>query len=216
MEIKYLGHSSFKIKGKSVTIVTDPYDPSVGFKFPKVEADIVIISHDHSDHNQKELVGGKPYVIEGPGEYEVKGVSVLGLRTFHDESQGQKRGLNTVYRIELEGVSLSHLGDLGHPLSSQQLGELNGIDVLFIPVGGFYTIGPKRAVEVISQIEPKIVIPMHYQVPEQKNNKTFAPLVGVEEFLKEIGEEVSPQPKLLISRDRLPAEREVLVLERVR
>jgi len=214
MEIKFLGHSSFRIRGKAVTVVTDPFDASVGFKFPKVEADMVTISHDHQDHNQKQLVGGKPYVIDGPGEYEVKGVSVLGLQTFHDEVQGQKRGLNTVYRIEFEGISLSHLGDLGHPLSSGQLAELNGVDVLFIPVGGVYTIGPKRAVEVISQVEPKIVIPMHYRVSEQKGDKTFGQLTGVKEFLKEIGEEVTPQLKLLVSRDRLPSEREVVVLER--
>jgi L-ascorbate metabolism protein UlaG (beta-lactamase superfamily) len=214
MEIKFLGHSSFKIKGKEVTIVTDPYDSSVGFKFPKVEAEIVLISHDHQDHNQGELVGGKPYVIAGPGEYEVKGVSVVGIQTFHDESQGAERGMNTVYRIELEGINLCHLGDLGHLLSSSQLSELNGIDILFIPVGGVYTIGPKRAVEVVTQLEPKIVIPMHYRVPEQKNNQTFGQLSGVDEFLKEVGEEAKPQPKLIISRDRLPSEREVLVLER--
>jgi L-ascorbate metabolism protein UlaG (beta-lactamase superfamily) len=214
MEIKFLGHSSFKIRGKEVTIVTDPYDASVGFKFPKVVAEIVTISHDHQDHNQQALVGGKPYVIVGPGEYEVKGVSIVGIQTFHDESQGAKRGRNTVYRIELEGINLCHLGDLGHQLSSSQLGELNGVDILFIPVGGVYTIGPKRAVEVITQLEPKIVIPMHYRVPEQKGNSTFAQLKGVEEFLKEIGEEVTPQPKLIMSRDRLPAEREVVVLER--
>jgi len=214
MEIKFFGHSSFKIKGKAVTIVTDPYNPSVGFKFPKVEAEIVTISHDHQDHNQRESVGGKPYVIAGPGEYEIKDVSVFGLQTFHDESQGEKRGTNTAYRIELEGMSLCHLGDLGHSLSSNQLGELNGVDVLFIPVGGVYTIGPKRAVEVITQIEPKIVVPMHYRVAEQKGNETFAQLSGVDEFLKEIGEEVSPQPKLMISLDQLPSEREVVVLER--
>ncbi len=188
----------------------------MGFKFPKVEAEIVTISHDHQDHNQKELVGGKPYVIAGPGEYEVKGVSVFGLQTFHDESQGEKRGINTAYRIELEEISLCHLGDLGHSLSSNQLGELNGVDILFVPTGGVYTIGPKRAVEVITQIEPKIVVPMHYRAPEQKDNETFAQLSGVDEFLKEIGEEVNPQPKLIVSRDQLPAEREVLVLERVR
>ncbi len=214
MEVKFLGHSSFKIKGKEVTIVTDPYDASVGFKFPRVDAEIVTISHDHQDHNQKELVGGKPFVIAGPGEYEVRGVSLLGLQTFHDESQGAKRGANTVYRIELEGVDLCHLGDLGHQLSSSQLSELNGVDILFIPVGGVYTIGPKRAVEVITQLEPKIVIPMHYRVSEQKGNQTFAQLSGVEEFLKEIGEEVTPKPKLTISQDRLPSEREVVVLER--
>ncbi len=214
MEIKYLGHSSFRIKGKNAVVVTDPYADYVGFKFPQTEADIVTISHDHQDHNQKDLVKGNPFVIKGPGEYEVKGVSVFGIQTFHDESQGAKRGENTVYRLELDGISLCHLGDLGHLLSSQQLGELNGVDILFIPVGGVYTIGPKRAVEVIGQIEPKIVIPMHYLVPEQKGNKTFADLAKVEEFLKEIGEEVKPQPKLTVSRERLPTEREVVVLER--
>ena len=213
MEISYLGHSSFRLKGKNVSLVTDPYSPEIGFKFPKIEADIITISHDHQDHNQKDLVGGNPYVIAGPGEYEVKEVSIYGLQTFHDETQGTKRGKNTVYRIELEDLSFGHLGDLGHSLSAAQLSELNGVDILFIPVGGVYTIGPKTAVEVVNQIEPMMVIPMHYFV-KGLDEKVFAGMAGVEDFLKEMGAKVVPQPKLIISREKLPTELEVIVLER--
>lgn len=211
MEIFPLGHASFKLRGKFVTVVTDPFDEkAVGIKYPKhVEADILTVSHDHHDHNAGSQVGGSPFVVQGAGEYEIKGVSIIGVSSFHDEKSGEQRGRNTMYKIEIDGVRFVHLGDLGHVLSSAQVDMLDGVDVLFIPVGGIYTIDAEKAAQVISDIEPRIVIPMHYGMPDY--NKDLAP---VSAFLKQLSKEsVTPVPKLTISRDKLPAEMQVVVLE---
>ncbi len=211
MEILPLGHASFKLRGKFATVVTDPYDEKeMGIKYPKhIEADILTISHNHFDHNAKGLIGGSPFVVEGAGEYEIKGVSVIGVGSFHDDKNGEERGKNTMYRIEIDGIRLLHLGDLGHVLSSAQVDVVDGVDVLFIPVGGVYTIDAEKAAQVISDIEPRIVIPMHYGTDTY--NKSLAP---VSVFLKQMGKEsVTPGAKLTISRDKLPAEMQVVVLE---
>lgn len=215
MEIIPLGHSSFKIRGKQVTIVTDPYDSGmVGLKFPKnITADIVTVSHQHQDHNQVGSISGSPFVVAGPGEYEVKGVALVGIATFHDTSGGKERGGNTIYRIEIDGLSLAHLGDLGHVLTPEQVDNLDGVDILFIPVGGFYTVDSASASEVVSEIEPKIVIPMHYGRSEL-NQQVFSKLAPLSVFLKEMGKEgIAFQAKLSISKDKLPAEMQVVVLE---
>jgi L-ascorbate metabolism protein UlaG (beta-lactamase superfamily) len=218
MEICYLGHSSFKIKGKEVTLVTDPYDstgaPYLGFRFPKVEADVVTISHSHEDHNAAGLVSGNPFVISSPGEYEIKGVSVFGFSSYHDEKLGKEYGANTIYLIEMDGMRLCHLGDLGERLNDEKLEEIDGVDILMVPVGGFYTIGPKVAVELITKVEPKVVIPMHFKT--EFSGSELDKLVSVAEFLKELGvEQVAPLPKFLISKDKLPqAERQIVILER--
>lgn len=214
MEISWLGHSSFKLRGKKVTIITDPFSPvMVGFKFPKIEADIVTVSHQHDDHNQTSLVDGEPFVIDGPGEYEVKGVYILGVSLSHDASGGSQRGKITACVIQMDDLKVCHLGDLGSKLTAEQVEELNEIDILMIPVGGVVTISPEEAVEVIAQLEPRIVIPMHYQEPGL-NPETFAKLSGVEEFLKKIGEKIIPIPKLTVTKESLPEERQVVVLER--
>lgn len=213
MEVKYLGHSGFRIKGKKTILVTDPYDPYIGFEMPKVSADIVTISHDHKDHNNVAAVGKttrrEPFIISGPGEYEILGVSVFGVSSFHDTKRGAERGKNTIYVINIDGMRLVHLGDLGHKLDDKQIEEVNGADILFIPVGGTYTIDTRMAVEVIGQIQPKIIIPMHYKVPG-----LVFDLAPVDEFLKEMGVEVKPAPKLTISKDKLPEERAVVVLKK--
>lgn len=214
MEISYLGHSSFKIRGKTATLVTDPYSPEMtDLKFPKVGSDIVTISHQHEDHNKKELIQGLPFIISGPGEYEVKGVFIFGISSFHDSSEGSERGPNTIYLIEIEGLRICHLGDLGHKLSDLKLQELNGVDILFIPVGGIFTIGPRQASEVIAQLEPKIVIPMHYNFPGL-NMAVFGKMSSLEDFLREMGEKGQYLPKLQITRDRLPEEMQIIILER--
>ena len=214
MEIQYLGHSSFRIKGKTVTIVTDPYDSEkVGFKFPKLEANIVTVSHDHLDHNQAQLVEGNPKVISGPGEYEIAGVSVFGTHTYHDNKNGEERGSNTVYTITIDGVNICHLGDLGHKLSDEQLDSVGNVDVLFVPVGGVDTIDPSEASQVISQIEPKVIIPMHYKVPGLVISKGEE-MSDVEAFVKEIGIEPVRDNKFVITPDKIPEEVQVVVLER--
>lgn len=215
MDITYLGHSSFRIKGKAATIVTDPYDSEkVGLKFPKhVEADIVTVSHDHEDHNAVGVVDGSPFLIKGPGEYELKGVGIVGVSVFHDDEKGEKRGRNIMYRIEIDGVSIVHLGDLGHLLSSAQVDELDGVNILFVPIGGVYTIDPAQAAAVVNDIDPAIVIPMHYGREELDPN-AFAGLSGLPQFLKEMGKEgVVAQPKLSVTKDKLPAEMQIVVLE---
>jgi L-ascorbate metabolism protein UlaG (beta-lactamase superfamily) len=217
MDITYLGHSCFEIKGKNTTIVTDPYDAYIGFKMPKISADIVTVSHDHKDHNFIEGVSGSPFVIRGPGEYEVAGVDILGVPTFHDDAEGTKRGRNTAYHITLDGVGVVHLGDLGHKLTPEQVDELNGVDILLLPVGGFYTIGAKLAAEVIGQLEPTVVIPMHFR-SKKHDPKLFGELEELDIFLKEMGaENVGKQPKYkLKKKSELPEETTIVILERSR
>jgi len=209
MEIFPLGHSSFRLRGKQATLITDPFGESgLLVKFPKhMEADIVTISHEHEDHNAADLVGGTPFVIRGPGEYEIKGVSVIGVTSFHDDQQGAARGKNTMYRIEMDGIKIVHLGDLGHVLSSAQVDQIDGVDILIVPIGGTYTVDAEKAAQIISDIEPRIIIPMH----DARSNKDLA---SVEIFLKQMNKEgVVAVPKLTVSRDKLPAEVQIVVLE---
>lgn len=204
MFITWLGHSCFKIQDKETIAVLDPYGPDYGPKPPRLKADLVTVSHDHKDHNYTDSIMGEPLIIKGPGEYEAKGIYVLGLPSWHDSQNGKERGPNTIYRLEVEGVSLAHLGDLGHVLDNNLLSELEGTDVLFIPVGGTYTLNAKEAVEVISQIEPRIVIPMHYDTPEFSKK---VKLDSLDKFCKEIG--ICPKEKvekLKISKNDLPTE----------
>lgn len=218
MEISYLGHASFLIEAKTgsgkVKIVLDPYDPKmVGLPFKKVEANLVLVSHDHGDHNRSDQIGGDPYLISGPGEYEVKGVKVTGIPSFHDEAQGTKRGKNTIYVLEAEGIFVCHLGDLGHSLSDEQVSLIGKVDVLLVPVGGFYTLDAPQALAVVSQLEPLIVVPMHYKVPGL--SKSLEVLADVSDFLKEVGQEASREKILKIEKNSLPQEEmRVVVLER--
>lgn len=217
MEIYPLGHASFKLKGKAATVVTDPFDPGVvGLKFPKTTAHIVTVSHDHPDHNFVSLVFGEdgpPVVFSGPGEYEARGVEIVGIATFHDGKNGSERGKNTVYKIEMDGISLVHLGDLGHKLIEEQVDVLNGVDVLFVPVGGIYTIDAHLAAEIVTELEPAVAIPMHYG-RSGLNPKIFTNLSPLSAFLKEMGKEgITPQPKLKVTKDLLPPEMQVVVLE---
>jgi L-ascorbate metabolism protein UlaG (beta-lactamase superfamily) len=209
MEIAYLGHSSFKLKGKNLSIVIDPYDSEkVGLKFPKTDADIVTISHDHFDHNKVENVTDVRKVITRPGEYEMNGVSIIGVSSFHDNQKGELRGKNTIYVYEIDGFRIAHLGDLGHTLLEKQLEEIGSIDVLLIPVGGYYTIDSAAAVEVAQSIEPRIIIPMHYN--ENNRNENLEP---VDAFVKQIALTPETLPKLVL-KDALPeGEQKLIILE---
>lgn len=212
MIITWLGHSCFKLQDKvgadGVTVVTDPYDKETGLKMPNIEADIVTVSHNHHDHNNVEALRGNPFVIDCAGEYDFKGVLVEGIDSYHDEDEGKARGGNIIYRIEVEDISIVHLGDLGHTLSNEQLEKLVGTDVLIIPVGGKFTLDAKKAVEVISQIEPRIIIPMHYQT----EGLNVEGLDSVDKFIKELGIEPSHEEKLKISKKDLPQEDMELVI----
>ncbi len=216
MQITWFGQSTFKLQGKSgadiVSIITDPFKPEkLGLKLPRLEADILTISHDHDDHNNIDAVKGDPFLVRGPGEYEVKGVYIDGIHSWHDASKGAERGDNIIYRFELEDISIAHLGDLGHELDDKQLERLEGTDILLIPVGGTYTIDAQVAVKVINQIEPRIVIPMHYQIPGLKLPK---PLGTLEQFLKAVAVKPRMEEKLKISKKDLPQDdMEVVVLQ---
>jgi len=216
MDITYLGHSSFKIKTKTATVITDPFDSAmVGLKYSGAEGEIVTVSHNHPDHNAVSKVIGIKKVIEGPGEYEVMGVSIIGYPSFHDSKNGTERGKNTIFVIEAEGLRLAHLGDLGHTLSDDLVNEIGSIDVLMIPVGGFFTIGPKEAVEVVGKIDPYFIIPMHYKVPEL-NSQAFAEVEPVDNFLKEIGMTVENLPKFSLKREDILEDQtsKVIILEK--
>lgn len=214
MDIKYLGHSSFFIKTKDAKLVTDPFDPKmVGLKFPKTEADIVTVSHQHQDHNNTKAIDGSPLVINMAGEYEKKGLRVFGYQTYHDKQNGAERGENIVYKFEGDNVSVLHCGDLGLVWDDSFIDQMGEIDVLLIPVGGFYTIDPAEAVELIKKIEPSIVIPMHYG-STKLNQQGFGKLAPVEDFLKKIGAENSvPVPKLVVKKEELTEEIKVVVME---
>ncbi len=185
MVITWYGQSCFKIVSEGLTIVLDPFDKETGPRPPSFAADIVCVSHDHHDHNNVKAISGNPFIISGPGEYEVKGISFFGIECFHDQKQGQELGLSTIFSIETEDMKLCHLGDFGQDeLSEAQSEAINGPDILFIPVGGKYTIGGTRAAKLVNQIEPRIVIPMHYKIPELSKKINIEP---VDRFLKEMG-----------------------------
>lgn len=213
MDISWYGQSMFKLKGKAGTAVIDPFDPQfIGLKFPKdLEAQVVLSTHRHGDHSNTKEIAGHPLVVDGPGEYEVSGITVVGIQTFHDKSEGSERGKNTIYSLSMDGLNIVHLGDLGHVLTEEQAGLINTeVDILMVPVGGVFTIDAEDAAKVVAQLEPKIVIPMHYKLPELK-----VEIEGVESFLKEMGAEaIAPVPKLTITKDKLPDETTVVLLSK--
>jgi L-ascorbate metabolism protein UlaG (beta-lactamase superfamily) len=209
VEITWLGHSCFRIRGKEATIITDPYDKGLGYTMGKPLANIVTVSHHHPDHDCVSMIGGKPKIVDGPGEYEISDVIITGIRSFHDDQRGTIRGKNTAYLIQIDEVTVCHLGDLGHVPSSEQVEEMSDVDILLIPVGGISTINAAAAAETVSLVRPKIVIPMHFQTEVVKRE-----LEPLDRFLKEMGlKNVTPQPKLTVVKSSLPTQTQVVVLE---
>lgn len=216
VDIWFFGQACFKAKGKSASVVFDPYDDAAtGLPKVRTDADIVCITHGHPDHNNSSVIkasleGEEPFVISGPGEYEKRGINVIGVASFHDDKQGEERGKNTIYCATVDEINIVHLGDLGQKkLTQEQVEELSICDILMIPVGGVYTIEAKDVPDIIAQLEPKVIIPMHYKLPGLKYD--LAPL---EDFLKVMGKESAEKvSKYSISRDKLPEEPEVVVLE---
>jgi L-ascorbate metabolism protein UlaG (beta-lactamase superfamily) len=207
MEISWFGHSCFQLRGKNVTLITDPFSPQLGYSLGKISAPIVTISHDHPGHNYASGVGGNPHILRGPGEYEISDVLITGVASYHDNKRGQEHGRNTIYVIHMDDLVICHLGDLGHILQEEQLEEVADADVLLIPIGGQNTINAAQAAEVISQVEPHIIIPMHYS---PSTGDTPDPL---DKFCREMGiEAINTQPKLSITRSTLPAETQVVIL----
>ncbi len=209
MDITWLGHSCFRLKGSHTTIITDPYPPGLGYSLGKPGAHIVTVSHQHEGHSYVQGIGDEPRRVTGPGEYEISGVLIIGIATFHDREKGEERGKNTVYVMEIDEISICHLGDLGHVLRAEQVEEIDNVDVLLLPVGGVSTIGASMAAEVVRQLEPKVVIPMHYKT--QALSRELEPVEG---FLNEIGvKQIAPQPKLSVTRSNLPLTTQVFLLD---
>ena len=210
MDVTWLGHGCFRLRGKNAAVLTDPYPPAIGLRLPRQEADVVTISHEHENHSYVQAVRDGAYEITGPGEYEVSGVSVIGMQTYHDKEKGGQRGRNTVFLIEIDEVRVCHLGDLGHPLGDADAEIVSSADVLLVPVGGRNAITSVEAAEVVRQLEPRFVVPMHYAIPGVKLQ-----LDGVERFLKEMAVTVAePQPKLTVqATSQGEWETKVVVLE---
>ena len=216
MKIKWLGHASFLIASDTGTkIITDPFEASYvasgGPSYGDIEesADIVTVSHDHTDHSNVATVRGKPDVIRKVGITKVKGMEFKGIASHHDEAGGSKRGKNTIFCFEVDGIRVCHLGDLGHQLSDKQASELGDVDILLIPVGGYYTIDAKVATQICVQLKPKVIIPMHF-----KTDKCGFPIAGVDEFLK--GKEtvkVLNDSEVEFKQKELPSTPHIIVLQ---
>lgn len=212
MVITWYGQSCFKIQSGETVVFTDPFDKEIGLTPPRGQANIVTVSHEHYDHNNSEALSGNPLVVKGPGEYESLGVEIKGVFSFHDDKEGKERGVSTIYTIEIEGIKICHLGDLGQSkLTAEQVEEIDGVDILMIPVGGTYTIDGETAVDIINQIEPRIVIPMHYKIPGLS-----VKMDGVETFLKEMGvAKRDVVDKLTLKKKDLPEEDMQVVVMRI-
>jgi len=209
MEINWLGHSCFRLKGSRATVITDPYSPDIGYTLGKTSSNVVTVSHQHPGHSNVQAIDGEPKAITGPGEYEISGVLIIGMSSYHDENKGEKRGKNTIYLLEIDEMTICHVGDLGHALSTTQAEELDNIDILLVPVGGVSTIDAVGAAELVRQLEPKVIIPMHYKTDALKRE-----LAPVDKFLNEMGiKDAESQPKINFTKSNLPLVTQVYLLD---
>ncbi len=209
MDIDWFGHSCFRIREQGVMIITDPYDRSIGYSMPRVRPDIVTISHEAPGHSTISAVKGEPKVLSKPGEYEVRGVFITGVQTWLEAVRGQPKEENVIFVFEFEDLTVCHLGDLAKVLTQAQVEALPDIHVLLVPVGGHGALDADKAAEVISLLEPRIVIPMHYGT-----SLSSVELDPIGKFLKEMGvTEQAPQESLRVSRSDLPEETQIVILE---
>ncbi len=208
MDVTWLGHGCFRLRGRGAAAVTDPYPPSIGLKLQRLDGNLVTVSHEHENHNYTQVMRDA-YEIRGPGEYEVAGVSVIGVPSYHDSEKGAKHGRNTIYLIEIDDVRVCHLGDLGHSLDDSEAEAISAPDVLLVPVGGHTTINATQAAGLVRQLEPRYVVPMHYAIPGLKLD-----LDPLDRFLKEMAVAASePLPKLSVQASSGEYETKVVVLE---
>jgi L-ascorbate metabolism protein UlaG (beta-lactamase superfamily) len=209
LEIDWFGHACFRLRSREATVITDPYSKEIGLSLPRPRGDIVTVSHDHPGHSYAQGIKGEPHILEGPGEYEIKNVFISGIATAHDKKGGKDRGANTVYVIEIDGLTICHLGDLGHVPTQPQTEAMGDVDILLLPIGGVSTIGASDAAEIVSLIEPQVVIPMHF-ANEDLKFKLDSPA----KFFKQMGLKV---PKAVESmkatKDSLPSETQVVLLQ---
>lgn len=212
MKIEWMGHACFVITSKDgITIVTDPYEPyafggQIAYKPVKVKADIVTISHEHSDHNHTRTLSGSFDVVRGAGVF--KGIKFEAVKVAHDQKDGSQRGKNTIFIFEVDGIKIAHLGDLGHVLTDEQAAKLKGVDVMLIPVGGIFTIDANEADAVIAKVEPKVVIPMHV-----RNKGCRFDIAHVEKFLEGKSFERKNVTFVELEKEKLPKEMKIVVLE---
>ncbi len=212
MKIKWLGHSSFLITSDNGTkLITDPYTTKETLTYGEIKesADIVTVSHEHADHSNAAAVQGNPRVVRGVVTEEIKGIKITGASCFHDNEGGEKRGTNTIFCLEVDGVKVCHFGDLGHRLSNEQVAGLGKVDILLIPVGGFYTIDAEAATEVSNRLRPRVIIPMHF-----RNEKCTFPIAGVDGFLqgkKDVRRLDASEAEF--KAEQLPSSTEVVVLK---
>jgi len=209
MDLTWLGHACFRIRGREGVVLTDPPDPKSGHAIPRTEADLVTVSHPHGGHSSLRSVAGSPVVLDGPGEYEVREILVTGIVSFHDAEKGVERGKNTVFAIRIDDLVICHLGDIGHALPAGDLEALGAIDVCLLPISGADTnLSAAVAAEIVHQLEPKVVVPMSYD-PERKRKDT-----PFERLLHELGvKDLTPVPKLSVTRSSLPSELQVVALD---
>ncbi len=208
MDVTWLGHGCFRLRGRGAAVVTDPYPPAIGLKLQRLEANLVTVSHEHENHNYTQVVRDA-YEIRGPGEYEVAGVSVIGVPSYHDAEKGARHGRNTIYLIEIDDVRVCHLGDLGSALDDAEAEATSAPDVLLVPVGGRTVINAAQAAQVVRQLEPRFVVPMHYAIPGLKLE-----LDPLDRFLKEMAVTAAePQPKLSVQASSGEYDTKVIVLE---
>lgn len=211
MTISWYGHSCFRLESKGTSVLIDPFDKAIGLRPPRHGGDIILVSHEHSDHNNIAGASAEAFLVRGPGEYEKSGVYIEGIKSYHDNSEGKERGLNTIYIIRFEEIRLCHLGDLGqNELTEEQIKAIGEVDVLFVPVGGNYTIDGIQAAKIVGEIEPKIIVPMHYKIPGLTID-----IDGPQKFLKEIGLKPEEVETLKIAKKGLPTEEVKLVMFKV-
>jgi len=207
MEIYWLGHGCFRLRGRDATVLTDPCPPSTGYKIGKVNTDIVTISRDLAESNHRAAAAGQVVFLDSPGEYEISGVLLTAVDTDRaDRDDGHSR--NLAFVIDIDDIKVCHLGDIQSVPSGDEVEELAGIDILLVPVGGGSALGAEKAAELVSLLEPKIVIPMLYKTDVSKGN--FEP---VDHFVKEMGVEAkAPEQRLNISRSGLPDDTQLILL----
>jgi L-ascorbate metabolism protein UlaG (beta-lactamase superfamily) len=214
MDIIWYGHSCFRLRDRDATVVTDPFDKTLGYDLPRVRADIVTVSHGHPHHNHTKTVKGEFKLVDGPGEYEIKSVFIKGIATYSSRSKGKGQEdrdgdeCNVVFVFEFDGLTICHLGDLAQVPTQTQVEALSNVDVLLVPVGGNTSLNAAQGAEIISLVEPHVVIPMQY-----KTNATSLKLDGVEKFLKEMGTpRIEPVDTLKVTKSSLSQETQVVVL----
>ena len=215
MKVKWYGHSAFLLTSdQGFKMITDPYEPggfggAIAYGRIPDEAHVVLVSHDHADHNYVKGLSGKPTVVKNAGIHSLKNLEVRGIPAYHDEGQGSQRGGNTIFCFALDGLQICHLGDLGHIPTEQQIKQIVPVDLLFLPVGGVYTIDPAQATLTAQKLNPRVIIPMHFKTP-----RCGFPLASVEEFTK--GKSSVKNPGVSeweIKRESLPSTPEVIVLQ---